>query len=103
MDGIRFPFLKRYNAIMKSDLRKLQKLIDACVKAHNDAFDAEQALNAECESVYKYTPADEDLDEIIDACFGGCGKSSGMDAAYFDKLMVAFRPKKRAWQKHPPW
>ncbi len=72
---------------MGANKRKLQNLIDWCARAHSEAFAASQALNRYCEEVYGTTPSDNDIDEIIDAVFGGCGMSDGMPAERFHQVM----------------
>lgn len=62
---------------------RLQRLIDAAVKANNAVHRAEQALNKFCDATWGFAPSDRDLDSIIDDVFGGCGQSIGMDAADF--------------------
>lgn len=63
--------------------KKLQKLIDAAVKANNACHTAERALNKFCDETWGFAPADVDLDNIIDSVYGGCGGSGGMSADGF--------------------
>lgn len=67
--------------------RELQRLINRSVKAHNAALDAANELNDYCIVRWNITPSDLDADNIIDACFGGCGMSDGMKAADFERTM----------------
>lgn len=69
------------------DKRKLQRLIDASVKANNACHKAEGALNNFCEETWGFVPGERDLDNIIDAVYGGCGSSGGMKAEGFIKDM----------------
>lgn len=70
-----------------TERRKLQRLMDAATKANNARHKAESALNKYCDAVWGFAPADRDLDEIIDDCFGGCGVTMNMDAEHFIDLM----------------
>lgn len=67
--------------------RKLQRLIDASVKAHNDQYDRQESLNNYAEELWGFIPADRDLDGIIDGCLGGCGRSDGLDVETFIRDM----------------
>lgn len=69
--------------------RKLQSLINASVKANNAVHKAESALYKFCEKEWGFTPADRDLDNIIDGCFGGCGHSMEFNADEFIDTMNA--------------
>lgn len=70
-----------------TERRKLQRLMDAATKANNAAHIAESALNKYCDDVWGFAPADRDLDEIIDNCFGGAGVSEDMEAERFIEVM----------------
>lgn len=65
------------------DKRKLQRLIDASIKAHNAVHKADRALNKYCEDTWGFAPSDRDLDNILDSVFGMCGHSTGMSAEEF--------------------
>lgn len=66
-----------------SEKKKLQRLIDASVKAHNEQYDRQRSLNKYAEELWGFAPSDRDLDNIIDGCLGGCGRSSGFDVEEF--------------------
>lgn len=70
-----------------TERRRLQRLMDAATKANNARHKAESALNKYCDKVWGFAPADRDLDQIIDFCFGGCGVSGNMDAEHFIEAM----------------
>lgn len=65
------------------DKKKLQRLINASVKANNACHVAERALNKFCDETWGFAPSDEDLDNILDSVYGGCGGSHGMSAEGF--------------------
>lgn len=67
--------------------KKLQKMIDQCVAASNEAQQRQHLLNEYCEERYGVAPGDVDADEIIDSVYGGCGQSTGMSATDFDEVM----------------
>lgn len=70
-----------------ADKRKLQRLIDACVKANNAVIKAEQSLNEYCDQTWGFAPSDRDMDNILDNVYGGCGGSEGMAAKEFIEEM----------------
>jgi hypothetical protein len=70
-----------------ADLKRLQRLIDASVKASNAFHTTQNAVNDFCRNTYGVEPGDVDADAIIDAVFGGCGLSTGMTAREFDETM----------------
>jgi len=63
--------------------RKLQRLIDASVKAHNAQYEAQKFLHAYAIEVWGFSPSDRDCDGIIDGCLGGCGRSYGYGVEEF--------------------
>lgn len=71
------------------DKRKLQRLIDAAVKANNACHKAERALNKFCDDEWGFAPSDRDCDNILDSVYGGCGTSGGMSAQGFIDDMEA--------------
>ncbi len=68
-------------------MKKLQTLIDRTVKAQNEFFHAQAALNDFCKERYGHEPGEVDADAIIDGVLGGCGLASSMSAKEFDMEM----------------
>ena len=65
------------------DKKKLQRLIDASVKAHNAAHKAGQELDQFVQDRWGADATDDYTDHIIDGCMGGCGLSRGLSADEF--------------------
>lgn len=81
------PCIQGDNMTDKLSDRELTATLKALAQAHSRAAVARDKIARHAEAVYGVDPADVDCEAFIDACDGGCGRSSGMTAAEFDAAM----------------
>jgi len=66
---------------------ELQRALDSLAAANRKAQIANEKIANHCLAVYGVEPGDIDNDEFIDTVGGGCGSTSNMTVADFDKSM----------------